>query len=362
VVLVAQDGETVPAQLLPPHPFLREKGESSPARVAFLLPELPAGEELRFRLEFTDGAGPKVDRVTVQNGIAGRVEVKVDNALVTAYRYLGNPLRPCFFPLLGPGGRRMTRSWPISTELADDAQDHPHHRSMWVAHGDVNGSDNWSEAPRAGSQLHREMVCTMGGPVVGRLAALTDWMDVDGRKVLEDRRALSVYALSEELRLLDLDLLLTASECDVRIGDTKEGGMLALRMACAIDGDHGGTIENSYGARGEGECWGRRAQWCDYWGEVEGERIGIAVFDHPDSFRHPTFWHVRGYGMYTANPFGWHDFYGNRAMDGSHILPRGASLLFRYRIYLHRGDTVATAVRDRYHDYANPPTIEVMDG
>jgi len=64
--------------------------------------------------------------------------------------------------------------------------------------------------------------------------------------------------------------------------------------------------------------------------------------------------------MYTANPFGWRDFSGNPALDGSHLLPRGASLLFRYRVYLHRGDAAAAGVAERYHDYANPPQVEVV--
>jgi len=206
-------------------------------------------------------------------------------------------------------------------------------------------------------QLHRGLLAVSGGPVFGMVGALNDWNDAQGRKLLEERRVLTAYAVSGDARLFDLDVCFTATECDVRFGDTKEGGILALRVAPSMDGDHGGVIENSYGAVGEAECWGRRAQWCDYCGEVDGQRVGIAVFDHPHSFRHPTFWHVRDYGMYTANPFGWRDFSGDPAADGSHLLPRGASLLFHYRVLLHRGWAQDAAVAERYHDYANPPRL-----
>jgi len=358
LVLTTEAGEELPAQIVSPHPLCPEAGDSVGA--AFVLPELEAGESQRLRAELSAEPGGGSDRVGVSDDGGGSVSVTVDGELLTVYRYLGNPARPCFFPLLGPGGRRVTRSWPVATDAADEPEDHVHHRSMWVAHGDVNGADNWSEEEGHGFQVHREMLEARGGCVFGRIAAANDWTDRERRKLLEERRVLTAYAVSDDVRMVDLDVCFTASECDVRFGDTKEGGILALRVAAWMDGDHGGRIENSHGARGEAECWGRRAQWCDYSGESEGERLGIAIFDHPESFRHPTFWHVRDYGMYTANPFGWRDFSGNPALDGSHLLPRGASLLFRYRVYLHRGDAAAAGVAERYHDYANPPQVEVV--
>ena len=36
--------------------------------------------------------------------------------------------------------------------------------------------------------------------------------------------------------------------------------------------------------------------------------MGIAILNHPASFRYPTYWHVRDYGLFAANPFGLHDF------------------------------------------------------
>jgi hypothetical protein len=358
VELTSADGTLIPAQLSPGHPFPAVVRDPSRLQLAFILPELAAGETLRLTARL-GGGRPAPERVQVSDDGAGQVTVTVAGEPLTIYRYLGNPARPCFFPLVGPGGAGVTRSWPISDDVPGEAQDHRHHRSLWVAHGDVNGSDNWSEEEGHGFQVHREMLACEGGPVLGLVAAANDWTDRAGRKIVEERRALTAYAVSGEARVLDLDVRFTATECDVRFGDTKEGGILAMRVAPSMDGEHGGRIENSYGAVGEGECWGRQAQWCDYAGEVGGETVGIAIFDHPRSFRHPTHWHVRDYGMYTANPFGWHDFTGDPAVDGSHVLPRGASLLFHYRIYLHRGGTAEARVGDRYHDYAHPPRVEV---
>lgn len=350
-------GEELAAQMIGPPPLTRR--EAGLRRwLAFVLPELAAGKSVALRVELGTG-DPAWNGVTVSDNGAGEVAVAVLGQPLTTYRYLHNPARPCFFPLLGPGGKRVTRSWPVADDVPGETQDHPHHRSLWVAHGDVNGVDNWSEMKGHGYQLHREIIAAAGGPALGWVATRNDWTDREERKVLEERRMLTAWALDGEARILDLDVCFTASEGDVRFGDTKEGGILALRVATAMDGDHGGRIENAYGAVGEEECWGRRAQWCDYVGEVEGERLGIAVFDHPRSFRHPTYWHVRDYGMYTANPFGWHDFHGNPALDGSFVLQQGASLWFHYRVCLHRGGTAEARVGERYHDYAHPPRVQV---
>ena len=361
VRLTAEDGRELPAQVCAPHPLSARPGAPNSVRVTFVLPELAAEQSLRLTLAPGAKAPDSPAGVEVKDDGKANVSVTVGGQPLTIYRYLGNPMRPCFFPLLGPGGKRVTRSWPITEEIADDPRDHPHHRSLWVSHGDVNGVDNWGEGEASGYQLHRELLAASGGPVLGVVDARNDWTDHEQRKMLEERRVLTAYAVGEEERLFDFDVSLTATEGDVRLGDTKEGGIIAFRVAGAIDGNHGGLIENSYGGLGEGECWGKRAQWCDYSGELEGERLGLAIFDHPRSFRHPTFWHVRDYGMYTANPFGWHDFYADPSVDGSHLLPRGASLHFHYRVYLHRGEAGAAGVADRYHDYANPPAIEILD-
>jgi hypothetical protein len=47
--------------------------------------------------------------------------------------------------LIGPTGEPVIRHWPVK-EAENGARDHPHHRSLWFAHGDVNGHDFWGES------------------------------------------------------------------------------------------------------------------------------------------------------------------------------------------------------------------------
>ena len=91
---------------------------------------------------------------------------------------------------------------------------------------------------------------------------------------------------------------------------------------------------------------------------VNEKTVGIAVLNHPASFRYPTTWHVRTYGLFAANPFGWHDF--GRPERGDYTIPRGETIVFRYRVILHEGDTNAARLDRAFAAYAKPPAVEVV--
>jgi Methane oxygenase PmoA len=112
-----------------------------------------------------------------------------------------------------------------------------------------------------------------------------------------------------------------------------------------------GHIVNSNGVR-DGDTWGKRADWVDYYGPVNGKTVGVAIFDNPDNPRHPTWWHVRDYGLFAVNPFGWHDFDKKPAGAGDFKIPAGQSVTFRYRFYLHYGDEKQAKVAEAYEEYA----------
>ena len=158
--------------------------------------------------------------------------------------------------------------------------------------------------------------------------------------------------------LIDIDLTLTAGEEDVLFGDTKEGGLIALRVASSMDVLRGGRMENSLGGVNEGDLWGKRAAWCDYSGPVKGKTVGVAVLEHPQSFRHPAYWHARDYGLLTTNPFAVSTFEGG-GPSGEYLLPAGESLLFRYRVYVHAGGAAEAGVAEHGRLYADPPAVLV---
>ncbi len=295
------------------------------------------------------------DAVTLKD--TGReVEVNIDGERFAAYRYADTPARPWIYPVLAPGGIPVTRAWPIVKDIPGEVTDHPHHRSLYFAHGNVNGEDNWSEEKGHASTIHSEITELTSGPVYGRLSTLSRWVGRNGDYLLTQRLKLTFWNGCPQFRLMDAELELCAEEKDVTFGDTKEGGVIAVRVATSMDADHGGHFENSYGGRDEAEIWGRPAHWCDYHGKSHGEIVGIAVMDHPESFRHPAWWHARNYGLMTVNPFALSDF-TRRRLNGAYVLEKGQTMRFLFRVMVHKGDTTEADVRGRYLDFVSPPRI-----
>jgi hypothetical protein len=334
------DGKVVPAQ--------RDGSD-----LVFVSPALAPGLTVKGAVSSTE-TGEGVSLTDCPEGIA----ITIDSAPFTTYRYRNVPVRPYFWPVLGPDETRVTRSFPMERGLPGETQDHPHHRSIYFAHGEVNGADNWSEVAGHGFTTHKTLDEKVSGPVFGRFAATSEWQDSTHTPVLTEKARVTVWRGTPDLRVMDFELELAATHGDVFFGDTKEGGILSVRVASSLDVPRGGRIENAYGGIDEGETWGKPAHWCDYSGEVEGTKVGISVMDHPDSFRYPTCWHVRNYGLMTANPFGLKAF-TNGAKDGSHLLERGQSLRFRYRLLIHRGDATAAGIRDHYLSFIAPPTVSL---
>jgi hypothetical protein len=323
--------------------------------LCWILDNLTAGETKEYQVAISEkekepGKGVRLLPVDDQ-----RVEIWTGDELFTAYHFGPEVVRPFLYPLIGPGGKHLTR--PLARKQDKD-MDHHHHRSYWVAYGDVNGVDNWLEGEEGGKTLHRIFETLKEGPVFAQLCAKGDWVSPAGKKILEEQRVLKFYNLSD-CRIIDMELALKATQGEVKFGDTKEGGVASLRVMPSMEVRNGGKIENSYGGINEAETWGKRAHWCDYSGQVEGESVGITLFDHPDNFRYPTWWHVRDYGLMTANPFALSYYTGDPNNRGDYLLPQGEELQFYFRLYIHRGDASAGKVGKRYHDYINPPEVEV---
>lgn len=134
------------------------------------------------------------------------------------------------------------------------------------------------------------------------------------------------------------------------MGDTEEGA-LGFRFADEFREDRGATLMNSEGLAGAKNIWGKRASWVDYSTTLKGQQAGVAIFDHPKNPKHPTYWHARGYGLNSANPFGEHDFLKDKTRNGSVAIPDGGKLEFRYRVLIHPGDVKTAEVERLYAEY-----------
>ena len=290
--------------------------------------------------------------LTVEKSDRGAA-VKVDGQPFTEY-ITRSGSKPILWPVIGPTGARLTRNWPMQDDVPGEKdRDHPHQRSLWFSHGDVNGIDFWSEGK--GIIQHREFVRLESGPPAV-IVTRNDWLSPDGSKrILEDERTLK-FGADADARWIDFDIVLKASDGPVVFGDTKEGSFGA-RMASSIrvDSNKGGHIVTSEGLVDK-PAWGKPAAWVDYHGpaaadSADSQTVGLAILNHPSSFRFPTYWHVRTYGLFAANPFGLKDFTAGRE-TGEYTLPAGESLTLRYRVLLHKGDEKAGRVAEIFGQYA----------
>jgi len=312
-------------------------------------------ESRGYRIEFTGKPGrPDPRGVRVKQG-DGAVDVTINGRLFTRYVYAGAP-KPYCYPIIGPTGKPVTRNFP-TREVEGESRDHPHHRSLWFTFGEVSGVNFWTESSVGGKIVHKEFDKLVSGPVYGRIVARNDWMSPEGKKVCEDTRDLRIYRTASG-RIMDFEITIRATDGPVKFVDTKEG-MFGIRVACSMEVDRGkGHIENARGDK-DGAAWGKQAEWCDYYGPVDGETVGIAIMDHPTSFRYPTYWHVRTYGLFAANPFGLSAFTNGSIKDGSYTIPPGGEITFRYRIFIHKGTTEVAEVAEAYEGYSKPPNVAV---
>ncbi len=284
--------------------------------------------------------------------LGDRVRVEVDGKLFTEYYFTNTP-RPFCYPLLGVSDLPMTRNFPMQSPAGEE-HDHPHHRSFWYAHGEVNGVNFWDDRT-VNPIAHQKFSKLKSGKKSGIIQAQNKWMTKDGKWICSDERTLTFYNQANP-KIIDFEITLKASNGDVVFGDTKEGSLAiriaeSMRLAPGVDKSaKPGHIVQSTGIV-DGETWGKTAEWCDYNGLVNGKIVGIAIFDHPKNPRHPTWWHVRDYGLFAANPFGVHDFEKKAKGTGDLKIRAGKSVTFRYRIVLHEGDEKAADIVGLYERY-----------
>jgi hypothetical protein len=265
--------------------------------------------------------------------------------------------QPVIWPIYGPGGQAMTRQYPLGEKLKTEKDDHPHHRSLWFNHGIVNDKDFWLEPKDGGpkekdNQIeHREFVTLQSGSTA-KIVTKNDWTS-GGQRIAEDVRTIE-FGADEHGRWIDFAVEVQVSEGDVTFGDTKEGAFgIRVPGTMDVEAKKGGRILNSRGQTDE-DAWGRAAEWVDYHGPVEGKPAGIVVFDMPDSFRHPTKWHVRTYGLFAANPFGQKDFpKSDDPEQGEAKVAQGEKLRLHYRVLFYSGEKSPEELAGIYREYAS---------
>jgi Methane oxygenase PmoA len=291
-----------------------------------------------------------------------KIDVIIGGHDFTSYHFDPRIAKPYFQPLRSARGAIVTRGFPIANEIPPehlkDPSLEPHQRPMYFSHGSVDGIDYWGEEvfPKwsddsvFGRKVLQKVEEARAEGDSGTLRATFTLRSPRDRVIAEEEQSF-VFRGDDRTRVIDCEFIIRANHGSaVTMGDTKEG-TFAIRVAKELNSPPGHMV-NSTGAEGEKQVWGKRADWVDYYGVVNGEAVGVAVLDNPKSFRHPTYWHARGYGLLAANPFGIREFTGDEDQDGSWTIPFGKTLTFRYRVIIHEGDYKQAGIAEAYKQYA----------
>jgi hypothetical protein len=294
------------------------------------------------------------------------IQVFIGGQPFTTYHFDPAIAKPYLQPLRDARGTVVTREFPVGDDIPagheHDESIEPHQRPLYFAHGSIDGYDFWGEqvfekyyGREAGKSKYGRMAIraideVRGGPQSGTIRTTFDLRGPDGKPFAEETQQYT-FRGDKSSRDIDCEFVLRANHEAVKMGDTKEG-TFAIRVAPELTAPRGHMV-NSEGGEGEPQIWGKRADWVDYDGVIDGHTLGIAIFDSPESFRHPTYWHARGYGLFAANPFGIKAFTRDSGQDGSYTIPPGQSLTFRYRVLIHEGTYKDAHVAEKYHEYAS---------
>jgi hypothetical protein len=298
-----------------------------------------------------------------------KVEVWIDGDLFTAYIYPDQIAKPVLYPLKTVSGKILTRGFPLDT-VPGERVDHPHHVGHWMNYGDVNGLDFWNNSNARpaedkhlyGTISHKEVRSIQGRDDMGMLEVVNEWKTPDGVVLLEEQTRF-IFSVEGNSRIIDRITTLHALNQEVSFKDNKEG-MFAVRVTRAMElpsdkpdifmDAHGNPAEtkvldntgvngnyvSSEGIEG-GEVWGTRARWMKLQSTMEGEKVAMVIFDHPDNVGYPTYWHARGYGLFAANPLGQAVFSkGEQVLDFK--LAPNESVSFKFRLLVHSGKELSS--------------------
>jgi hypothetical protein len=315
-------------------------------------------------------------KVTLTKDEAGKkVDIAIDGKLFTSYCWFDNVYKPVLYPVLTSAGTFITRGFPLNPREGE-LDDHRHQVGMWLNYGNVNGLDFWgngstgSKNPEGGVIEHQTIEKMSGGIGEGVLVTRASWKGPSGNELLAEKTEFHFIAKGS-IRIIDRITTLTAINEPVVFKDTKEG-MFAIRVARQLElpsnediklidakGNPGtvkamsnigvtGNYRSSESISGE-SVWGTRARWMNLSGIIGVEKISLVICDHPKNINYPTFWHARGYGLFSANPLGAADFTkGAEVLNFS--IAKGQSATFRYRVIINSGEFLTDSLINAYAD------------
>jgi hypothetical protein len=316
----------------------------------------------------------------VNNETEKKIDVLIDKNLFTSYLYsddISVLKKTTLYPIIAANGETITRGYPLATR-PNERTDHPHHIGAWLNFGDVNGLDFWGNSDeiktpkeKLGTIRHDKIVDLENGKNKASMVVQANWLNPDGSELLKEETKFVFYAENGK-RMIDRMTTLTAQKEVVSFNDTKEG-MFAIRTARELElpsdnpvnlsdenghkttvqvVDNTGNYMSSEGIEGT-DVWGTRAKWMALSGTINKQDVTLVIMDEPKNIGHPTYWHARSYGLFSANPFGQKAFTDGKEASMNFSLKPNSSVTFTYRIEILNGNYSREQLESEYQKFIN---------
>jgi Methane oxygenase PmoA len=289
-----------------------------------------------------------------------KVAVTIGGKLFTNYFYPGQETlkKAVLYPVLSPSGQAITRGWPLDPKPGERV-DHPHHVGVWLNCEDANGHDFWNNSNDIDPKKRKYGTIVATGDIKtkvtknkGELNVSADWLDENKVVMLKEN---TKYVFSGNPKAFTVDRI-TTLKAVIDIVDFKDvkDGFFAIRVNRNLEHpsktadvftdasgiatkvpilDNTGVTGNYKNAEGiEGEkTWGLRSPWVSLEGMMENGAKSVTIFDHKKNLNYPSYWHTRGYGLFSVNPLGEAVFTKGEKTTNLK-LKKGEEITFRYRL------------------------------
>jgi hypothetical protein len=282
----------------------------------------------------------------------GQVVIHVGDEPIATYSYADpETSRPYFAHLRAPCGIQVTRNHPPQP---GDAQDHKtYHPGIWLAFGDISGSDNWRMKARVeGDGL---IGAPQSGPGRGTFTVRNRYLSNDGSKTICTEICQYTLHVRPGGYLLVADSRFRSDNEDFYFGEEMDEQGMSFRVATTltVKAGQGGRILSDAGSINEAHVRETLGYWCDYSGTIEGSPVGLTAMIDPRHGRR-CWWHARDYGFLAANPFRSHD---GRAGASRLVVRKGETLRLRFGVWIHgHPDGTPTDPQKAFADFLNVQT------
>ena len=290
------------------------------------------------------------------------VTVTADGKPFTSFIYPDSLEKPVLYPVFAADGQVVTRGFPLEPRPGEPT-DHPHHIGIWFNYENVNGLDFWNNSYAIPAEKKNKYgwikvkgVKIIPGENFSELEFNADWVNQSGDILLKEKTLFRFYGFENE-RFIVRSTTLTAEQ-DVAFNDAKDG-LMAIRVThelelpsaqpkefkddkgniTKVEANAGGAANGNYitseGKTGD-SAWSTRAAWCMMYGKKGKDTLSILILDDPGNPGYPTYWHARGYGLFSANPLG-QKIFSNGKETMNFKLMKNESARFKYTIVIGSG-------------------------